>query len=88
MAVRNHLRRVREEQMMSKAELARRAGVSVLTVDRIEKGFACRHATKRKILAALEIDIKDRRQVFPDPEPEEDDLGDGAAGQQPRRRYG
>jgi hypothetical protein len=32
---------------------ARRAGVSVITVDRIEKGKLCRIDTKRKIVKAL-----------------------------------
>lgn len=68
----NNLRKVREEQMMSKAELARRAGVSVLTIDRIERCEDSRHATKRKILEALGIDIVDRQKVFPDPLKEED----------------
>jgi DNA-binding XRE family transcriptional regulator len=39
--------------MLSKAELARRAGISPLTIDRIEKGMPCRIATRRKILLAL-----------------------------------
>ncbi|MEM1007557.1 MAG: helix-turn-helix domain-containing protein [Myxococcota bacterium] len=63
----NHLRKVREERMMSKSELARKAGISVLTVGRIERGSACRYVTKRKLLAALEIAIQDRALVFPDP---------------------
>jgi DNA-binding XRE family transcriptional regulator len=35
----NNLRQVREARMLSKAELARRAGISPLTIDRIEKGM-------------------------------------------------
>jgi DNA-binding XRE family transcriptional regulator len=73
MKVKNNLQRVREEQMLSKAELARRAGVSVLTIDRIERGERCRHSTKRKILEALGIDIVDRQRVFPDPPPEREE---------------
>ncbi|HAA58980.1 MAG TPA: hypothetical protein DCE42_29770 [Myxococcales bacterium] len=65
MRVKNHLKKVREERMMSKAELARRAGLSVLTIDRIERGERCRHSTKRKILEALGISIFDRDLVFP-----------------------
>ena len=34
----NNVRKFRMERMMSKAELARRAGLSTLTVDRVEKG--------------------------------------------------
>ena len=50
--------------MMSKAELARRAGLSVLTIDRAEKGLECRMDTKRKILEALGLNLVDRVRVF------------------------
>jgi DNA-binding XRE family transcriptional regulator len=50
--------------MMSKAELARKAGLSVLTIDRIEKGFGCRMDTKRKIIKALGLKLSDRRKLF------------------------
>lgn len=61
----NHLKRERDRQMKSKAELARLAGVSVLTIDRIERGLPSRPCTKRAILEALGIDIADRDRVFP-----------------------
>lgn len=60
----NKLREFRIEQMMSKAELARKAGLSVLTIDRIEKGYGCRMDTKRKILKALGLKLSDRRKLF------------------------
>jgi DNA-binding XRE family transcriptional regulator len=60
----NNVRKVRLERMMSKAELARRANLSVLTIDRIEKGFGCRMDTKRKILEALGLSLADRVRVF------------------------
>ena len=50
--------------MMSKAELARRAGLSTLTIDRIESGRPCRLDTKRRILAALGMRVADRDKVF------------------------
>ena len=62
--INNRLREFRIEQMMSKAELARKAGLSVLTIDRIEKGFGCRMDTKRKILKALGLKLSDRRKLF------------------------
>ena len=65
-AVRNNLRHYRIENMMSKAERARKAGLSVLTVARIEKGYGCRMDTKRKILKALGLKLVDRRMVFED----------------------
>ena len=60
----NDVRRLREEQLMSKAELARRAGVSVLTIDRVERGNECRVDTKRKIILALGMELTERRKVF------------------------
>jgi DNA-binding XRE family transcriptional regulator len=60
----NNLRKLRLEKMMSKAELARRAGVSTLTVDRVERGLSCRMDTKRKILEALGLKPSDRVTVF------------------------
>ena len=60
----NRVRETRIERMMSKAELARRAGISVLTIDRVEKGLGCRMDTKRKILEALGLDLADRVRVF------------------------
>ncbi|MDW8362910.1 MAG: helix-turn-helix transcriptional regulator [Myxococcales bacterium] len=60
----NNLRKLRLEKMVSKAELARRANVSVLTIDRVEKGFGCRVDTKRKILEALGLSLADRVRVF------------------------
>lgn len=61
---RNRLRQAREERLLSKAELARRAGISPLTVDRIEKGKDCRPETKRKILAALGLRVSDKNKIF------------------------
>ncbi|MBW2091452.1 MAG: helix-turn-helix domain-containing protein, partial [Deltaproteobacteria bacterium] len=42
----NSLKKIREQRLLSKAELARNAGVSPLTIDRIEKGKDCRMETK------------------------------------------
>lgn len=60
----NNVRKLRTERMMSKAELARRANLSVLTIDRVEKGFGCRMNTKRKIIEALGLSLADRVKVF------------------------
>ena len=60
----NKLREVREEMMISKAELARRAGVSALTIDRIENGENCRMDTKRKIILALGRKLNEKEKVF------------------------
>lgn len=60
------LKKIREERLISKSELARKAGVSTVTIDRIEKGYSCRVATKRRILEALELSVKDKDKVFDD----------------------
>jgi len=60
----NNVRKMREAKMLSKAELARLAGISPLTLDRIEKGKECRLATKRKILLALGLTIDQKQTVF------------------------
>ncbi|HJM83286.1 MAG TPA: helix-turn-helix transcriptional regulator [Nitrospinota bacterium] len=60
----NNVKKIRESKMMSRAELARKTGLSVQTIDRVEKGFFCRLDTKRKILLALDLDLKDRDSVF------------------------
>jgi len=62
---RNAVREIREKLLVSKAELARKAGVSPITIDRVEKGMACRMETKRKIIFALGLDLSDREKVFP-----------------------
>jgi DNA-binding XRE family transcriptional regulator len=62
----NNVRKLRQEAMMSKAELARRAGVSPLTIDRVEAGCPCRMDTKRKILEALGLKPSARTEVWPD----------------------
>jgi DNA-binding XRE family transcriptional regulator len=60
----NNVQRLREEQLLTKAELARKAGISPLTVSRIESGLDCRVDTKRKIILALGLTPSDRRKVF------------------------
>ena len=62
----NNVKKLRQGAMMSKAELARRAGVSPLTIDRVEAGCPCRMDTKRKILEALGLQPSAARDVFPD----------------------
>ena len=60
----NNVRKLRQEAMMSKAELARRASVSPLTINRVENGWPCRMDTKRKILEALGLSPQAREEVF------------------------
>ena len=60
----NNVRALREDQLLTKAELARKAGISPLTVARIEAGATCRVDTKRKIILALGLTPSDRAKVF------------------------
>ena len=51
---------------MSKAELARKADLSPLTIDRIERGYGCHMETKRKILLALGFKLSEKDKIFPE----------------------
>lgn len=68
-STRNNVRRIRESLLMSKAELARKAGLSALTIDRVESGYNCRMDTKRKIILALGLRLSDKDKVFGSDEP-------------------
>lgn len=63
---RNNVRRIRESLLISKAELARKACLSNLTIDRVECGYECRMDTKRKIILALGLKLSDKDKVFID----------------------
>jgi DNA-binding XRE family transcriptional regulator len=62
----NTLKKIRESLMMSKAELARKANISPITITRIENGMPCRMETQRKIILALGYKISDKSKVFGD----------------------
>ena len=62
----NLVKQIREGLLMSKTELARKAGVSALTISRIEKGLTCRLETKRKIIVALGRDLSEKNNIFPE----------------------
>jgi DNA-binding XRE family transcriptional regulator len=64
--VKNKLKQTRESLLMSKAELAREANVSPITISRIESGLPCRMDTKRKILLALGLKPADKYKIFKD----------------------
>jgi DNA-binding XRE family transcriptional regulator len=61
----NTVKKVREGLLLSKAELSRKARLSPITIDRVEKGMNCRMETKRKIILALGLDLSDKEKVFP-----------------------
>ena len=63
---RNSLRNFRESLLMSRAELARKAGISPLTIDRAEKGLPCRKETKIRIMMALGYDLSEMDTIFPE----------------------
>jgi len=62
----NCVKKIRESLLMSKAELARKADVSPLTITRIERGYPCRMETMRKIILALGYKLTDKEKVFPE----------------------
>ena len=57
------LKKLRESLLISKAELARMANISPMTVTRIEQGHQWRKKTKRKIISALEHKNSDENKV-------------------------
>ena len=50
----NRVRELRENKLMTQAQLARKAKVALRTIHSVEKGMNCRMDTKRKILEALD----------------------------------
>lgn len=61
----NRVRELRENRLMTQAQLARKAKVALRTIHSVEKGMNCRMDTKRKILLALGLRFEDKDQVFP-----------------------
>ncbi len=61
----NRVRELRENKLMTQAQLARKAKVALRTIHSVEKGMNCRMDTKRKILLALGLRFEDKDQVFP-----------------------
>jgi DNA-binding XRE family transcriptional regulator len=61
----NRVRELREDKLMTQAQLARKAKVALRTIHSVEKGMNCRMDTKRKILLALGLSFEDKEQVFP-----------------------
>ena len=64
MGDKNFLKKIRESMLMSKAELAREANISPITISRIESGLPCRMDTKRKILLALGMELSEKNKIF------------------------
>ena len=61
----NRVRELRENRLMTQAQLARKARVALRTIHSVEKGMNCRMDTKRKILLALGMRFEDKDHVFP-----------------------
>ncbi len=61
---RNTLKEIRKSLLISKTELARKAGVSAITISRIEAGMDCRMDTQRKLLLALGFKLSNKDKVF------------------------
>jgi DNA-binding XRE family transcriptional regulator len=77
---RNRVRELRENRLMTQAQLARKAKVALRTIHSVEKGMNCRMDTKRKILLALGLRFEDKDQVFPSVSPMH---ADGSTGTPP-----
>lgn len=62
----NRVKEIRGKFLISKSELARKAGVSAQTISRIENENHCRLETKRKILLALGYKLSEKDKIFPE----------------------
>ena len=58
MKIKNNLKEIHEAKMLGRTELAKLAGVSPLSIDRIE--------SQRQIVLALGLKVSERRTVFHD----------------------
>jgi DNA-binding XRE family transcriptional regulator len=54
----------REQKLVSRAEMARKTGLSPLTINKLEDGRACRPDTAKKILESLDIFISGSDFVY------------------------
>lgn len=63
----NRIRAARQALGWTQTELATKAGISARTIHAVEKGRACRQATKRRILSALGVPWELRIEYFPQP---------------------
>lgn len=52
-----NLETYREQRLISRAEMARKTGLSPLTINKLEGGRSCRPDTAKKILESLDIEI-------------------------------
>jgi DNA-binding XRE family transcriptional regulator len=60
----NTLKSYRQQVLISRTELARKAGLSRQTIVRIEEGKVCRLETKRKIILALDLKLSETHKLF------------------------
>ncbi|MDR2460251.1 MAG: helix-turn-helix transcriptional regulator [Deltaproteobacteria bacterium] len=58
------LTEIREDRLISRSELARKAEISTLTLLKIENGQRCRPETARKIIMGLGATIGDDDNLF------------------------
>jgi DNA-binding XRE family transcriptional regulator len=60
----NTLKSYRQQVLISRTELARKAGLSRQTIECIEKGEGCRLETKRNIILALDLKLSEKDKLF------------------------
>lgn len=65
----NRIRAAREALGWTQNELAAKAQIAPRTIHAVEKGRACRQATKRRILGALGVPWELRHEYFPGARP-------------------
>ena len=61
----NRVRELRENKLMTQAQLARKAKVALRTIHSVEKGMNRRMDNKRKVRVGLGLSVEEKDQVFP-----------------------
>jgi transcriptional regulator with XRE-family HTH domain len=79
----NRIRAARQARGWTQTDLALKAGISARTIHAVEKGRACRQATKRRILNALGVPWDLRYEYFPRPRPVRRPASEGQEEAQP-----
>jgi DNA-binding XRE family transcriptional regulator len=61
----NRVREVRRAYLLTQSELAEKTGLSLRTIQYVERGTPCRFSTQRKLVTFFGLPFRDRRKIFP-----------------------
>jgi len=61
----NRLREVRCAYLITQKELAARTGISLGTIQNVERGNNCRFSTRRRLIQFFGLKLRDHTRIFP-----------------------